>query len=204
MISAVSRGDGSGRRCQDRACIRTGMCGRPSGWSGTGPSQASAPESVRMWRRSASPTSAGTGTTGTPAIRHPAMANAVEAVGVASTAIRAAPPTRSATDVAAPTTSLRLSVASPIRMAAPIARPPVTVAGSNELSSTCAGYPAGGTIRSLVLTPHDEDGAVGMGEDRQSFGTNQLRHPVDIFGTNDDELNRTEVTLEISSQTQVR
>ena len=88
MISAVSCGDGSGWRCQDRACIRTGMCGRPSGSSGTGPSQACAPESVRMWRRSVCPTSAGTGTTGTPAIRHPAMANAVEAVGVASTAIR--------------------------------------------------------------------------------------------------------------------
>ncbi len=34
-----------------------------------------------MWRRSACPTSAGTGTTGTPAIRQPAMASAVGAVG---------------------------------------------------------------------------------------------------------------------------
>ena len=92
-----------------------------------------------MWRRSACPTSAGTGTTGTPAIRHPAMANAVAAVGVARTAIRSAPPTRSATEVAAPTTSLRLSVTSPMRTASPISRPPATAAGSSELSSTCAG-----------------------------------------------------------------
>ena len=41
-----------------------------------------------MWRRSAAPTSAGTGTTGTPAIRQPVMASTVVAVGVASTATR--------------------------------------------------------------------------------------------------------------------
>ncbi len=36
-----------------------------------------------MWRRSAAPTSAGTGTKGTPAIRHPVTASTVVAVGVA-------------------------------------------------------------------------------------------------------------------------
>ena len=35
-----------------------------------------------MWRRSAAPTSAGTGTTGTPAIRQPVTASTVVAVGV--------------------------------------------------------------------------------------------------------------------------
>ena len=119
--------------------MRTGMCGSPSGSSGTGPSQACAPESVRMWRRSACPTSAGTGTTGTPAIRQPAMASAVGAVGVASTAIRSAPRTRSATELAAPTTSLRLSVTSPNRTASSRSWPPATTEGSSEVSSTSAG-----------------------------------------------------------------
>ena len=41
-----------------------------------------------MWFRSAAPTSAGTGTKGTPAIRQPVTANTVAAVGVASTATR--------------------------------------------------------------------------------------------------------------------
>ena len=48
MISAVASGDGSGYRCHDRACSRTGMCGRPSGLVGRSPSHACAPESVRM------------------------------------------------------------------------------------------------------------------------------------------------------------
>jgi hypothetical protein len=42
-----------------------------------------------------------------------------------------------------------------------------------------------------------------MGEARQTFGADQLRHPVDILGADHDQLNRTEVTLEISSQAQV-
>jgi hypothetical protein len=40
-----------------------------------------------------------------------------------------------------------------------------------------------------------------MGEDRQTLGANQLRHPADIRADHD-QLNRTEVTLEISSQAQ--
>ncbi len=76
-----------------------------------------------MCRRSAAPTSAGTGTTGTPAIRQPVMASTVVAVGLASTATRCAPPTRSATDVAAPTRSLRLSTAPSMRTASPMSAP---------------------------------------------------------------------------------
>ena len=41
-----------------------------------------------------------------------------------------------------------------------------------------------------------------MGEDRQTLGANQLPHPADILGADHDQLNRTEVTLEISSQAQ--
>ena len=93
------------------------------GLSGRSPSHACAPESVRMCRRSAAPTSAGTGTTGTPAIRQPVTASTVVAVGVASTATRCAPPTRSATDVAAPTRSLRLSTAPSMRTASPMSAP---------------------------------------------------------------------------------
>ena len=63
-----------------------------------------------MCVRSAAPTSAGTGTNGTPAIRHQVIASTVVALGVASTATRDAPPTRSATDVAAPTRSLVIDV----------------------------------------------------------------------------------------------
>ena len=49
------------------------------GSAGCSPNHACAPESVRMWRRSACPTSAGTGTTGTPAIRQPVIASTVAA-----------------------------------------------------------------------------------------------------------------------------
>ena len=94
-----------------------------------------------MWRRSAAPTSAGTGTTGTPAIRQPVMASTVVAVGLASTATRCAPPTRSATDVAAPTRSLRLSTAPSMRTASPMSAPPATAAGFSEASSTSARLP---------------------------------------------------------------
>ena len=85
-----------------------------------------------MCRRSAAPTSAGTGTTGTPAIRQPTTASTVDAVGVASTATRCTPPMRSATDVAPPTRSLRLSVAPSMRTASPMSDPPATAAGFNE------------------------------------------------------------------------
>ena len=44
----VASGDGSGYRCHDRACNRTGTCGNPSGSSGCSPSHACARESVRM------------------------------------------------------------------------------------------------------------------------------------------------------------
>ena len=90
-----------------------------------------------MWRRSAWPTSAGTGTTGTPAIRQPVTASTVAAVGVASTATRCAPPTRSATDVAAPTRSLRLSEMPPMRTASARSAPV-----PNEASNTPARLPA--------------------------------------------------------------
>src|SRR5690349_19674203 len=112
------------------------MCGRPSGSSGCSPSHSCAPESDRMWRRSAAPTSAGTGTTGTPAIRQPVTASTVVAVGLASTATRCAPATRSATEVAAPTRSLRLSTAPPMRTASPMSAPAATAAGFSEASST--------------------------------------------------------------------
>ena len=111
------------------------MCGSPSNSSGTGPSQACTPESVSMCRRSATPTSAGTGTNGTPAIRHPVIASTVAAVGVARTATRSAPATRSATDVAAPTRSLRLSTTPSMRTASAISVA-VTAAGFSDASST--------------------------------------------------------------------
>ena len=95
-----------------------------------------------MWRRSAAPTSAGTGTNGTPAIRQPVTASTVAAVGVASTATRCAPPTRSATDVAAPTRSLRLSTAPSMRTASPMSAPSATADGFSEASSTTARLPA--------------------------------------------------------------
>ena len=47
-----------------------------------------------------------------------------------------APPTRSATDVAAPTRSLRLSVAPPMRTASARSCPAATAAGFSEASST--------------------------------------------------------------------
>ena len=90
-----------------------------------------------MWWRSARPTSAGTGTTGTPAIRQPVTANTVAAVGVASTATRVAPLTRSATDVAAPTKSPRLSDMPPIRTASARSGP-----ARSEASNTPARLPA--------------------------------------------------------------
>jgi 8-oxo-dGTP pyrophosphatase MutT (NUDIX family) len=65
------------------------------------------------------------------------------AVGLASTATRCAPPTRSATDVAAPTRSLRLSTAPSMRTASPRSAPPATAAGFNEASSTSERLPAG-------------------------------------------------------------
>ena len=133
---AVESGGGSAYRCHDRACNRTGTCGRPSGSAGTSPSHARAPESVRMWRRSAAPTSAGTGTTGTPAMRQPVIASTVAAVGVASTATLPAPAMRSATEVAAPTRSLRLSVAPSMRTASATSCPPATMDGFREASST--------------------------------------------------------------------
>ncbi|CKT55131.1 Uncharacterised protein [Mycobacterium tuberculosis] len=115
--------------------MRTGMCGSPAGSSGNGPSHAWTPESVSMCRRSVTPTSAGTGTTGTPAIRQPVIASTVDAVGVASTATRCAPATRSATDVAAPTRSLRLSTSPSMRTASAISAGETT-AGFREASST--------------------------------------------------------------------
>ena len=104
-----------------------------------GPSQACAPESVSMCRRSAAPTSEGTGTNGTPAIRQPVIASTVDAVGVARTATRSAPATRSATDVAAPTKSLRLNTA-PSMLTASGMSVAVTAEGSSDASSTSAGY----------------------------------------------------------------
>ncbi len=98
-----------------------------------------------MCRRSAPPTSAGTGTTGTPAIRQPVTASTVVAVGLASTATRCAPPTRSATDVAAPTRSLRLSTASSMRTASAMSAPSATAAGFSEASSTPARLPRTGS-----------------------------------------------------------
>ena len=89
-----------------------------------------------MCRRSATPTSAGTGTKGTPAIRQPVIASTVEAVGVARTATRPAPATRSATDVAAPTRSLRLSETPSIRTASPTSAA-ATSDGFSEASNTC-------------------------------------------------------------------
>ena len=106
-----------------------------------------------MWRRSAAPTSAGTGTTGTPAIRHPVIASTVAAVGVASTATRSAAATRSATDVAAPTRSLRLSADPSIRTASPMSAPPATAAGLSEASST--------TVR-LPISPLSDTGRVNQ------------------------------------------
>ncbi len=88
-----------------------------------------------MWRRSATPTSAGTGTKGTPAIRQPVIASTVDAVGVARTATRSAPATRSATDVAAPTKSLRLNTA-PSMLTASAISSAVTAEGSSDASST--------------------------------------------------------------------
>ena len=89
-----------------------------------------------MCLRSATPTSAGTGTMGTPAINPPVIASTVVDVGVASTATRPAPATRSATEVAAPTRSLRLRTSSPMRTASPTSAPPATAAGFSEVSST--------------------------------------------------------------------
>ena len=88
-----------------------------------------------MCRRSATPTSAGTGTKGTPAIRQPVIASTVDADGVARTATRSAPATRSATDVAAPTKSLRLS-ATPSMLTASAMSVAVTAEGFSDASST--------------------------------------------------------------------
>jgi len=139
MTIAAASGDGSGYRCHERACNRTGMCGNPSGSSGTAPSQACTPESASMCRRSATPTSEGTGTKGTPAIRQPVTASTVSAVGLARTATRSAPAMRSATDVAAPTRSTRLSTAPSILTASSMSVV-VTAEGSRDASSTRAGY----------------------------------------------------------------
>lgn len=65
------------------------------------------------------------------------IASTVEALGVASTATRSAPPTRSATEVAAPIRSLRLNVTGPICTALPTS----SAAGFNEVSSTAARLP---------------------------------------------------------------
>jgi hypothetical protein len=88
-----------------------------------------------MCRRSAAPTSAGTGMKGTPAIRQPVTASTVAAVGVASTATRPAPAARSATEVAAPTRSLRLSTAPSTRTASAMSVAE-TCEGSRDASST--------------------------------------------------------------------
>ena len=101
-----------------------------------------------MWFCSAVPTSAGTGTNGTPAIRQPVTASTVAAVGVARTAIRCAPPTRSATEVAAPIRSLRDSVTPPIRTASATSAPAASAAGFSEASSTSRGYRA---VRRVVV-----------------------------------------------------
>lgn len=93
-----------------------------------------------MCRRSATPTSDGTGTKGTPAIRQPVIASTADAVGVARIATRSAPATRSATDVAAPTKSPRLSTAPSMRTASAMSLA-VTSDGFSEVSSTKAGYP---------------------------------------------------------------
>src|SRR6201997_3228705 len=147
MTIAGASGDGSGYRCQERACSRTGMCDNPSGSSGSGPSQACTPESVSMCRRSAAPTSEGTGTKGTPAIRQPVIASTVAVVGLARTATRSAPATRSATDVAAPSRATRLSTSPSILTASAISVV-LTAEGSSDASSTRAGY-------ALVREPHD-------------------------------------------------
>ena len=63
-------------------------------------------------------------------------ASTVAGLGVASTAIRCAPPTRSATEVAAPTRSPRDREMSPIRTASPISAPDATAAGFRDASST--------------------------------------------------------------------
>ena len=88
--------------------------------------------------------SAGTGTTGTPAIRQPVIASTVGAVGLASTAtcpaVLVVLAMRSAAEVAAPTRSPRLSDTAPMRTASPMS---AAAAGSNEASNTMRMYSTG-------------------------------------------------------------
>ncbi len=174
MISAAEAGSGCGSVCHERACRRTGTTGsagtdsspgpsppssdapsaRPSG---PGPSQARAPESVRMWAISAGPESGGTGTTVTPAMSPPSTASTVCAVGRANTATRPAPATRSATAVAAAYSSAREKRSPPMisvsgsspPAGAPSGRhgaaPTVTVPPSSVMGPTLSPAPADGT-----------------------------------------------------------
>lgn len=65
------------------------------------------------------------------------MARTVLAVGRASTATNDAPATRSATDVAAPTRSLRDNTVPSMRTALSRSCPAATTAGLREVSSMC-------------------------------------------------------------------
>ena len=139
MISAVSVSLGSAGPCDDPEPGRTGTCGSPARSSGRSPSQACTPESVTMCSRSAAPTSAGTGTTGTPANRQPVTASTVDAEGLANTATRRAPPRSDATEAAEAINSLLLSTVSSTRTASAIS----SAVRTSEDSSTRATLPGG-------------------------------------------------------------
>ncbi len=91
-----------------RSAGSTGIASAPS-YAGCVPSAAArtsgAPESRRMWPRSAGPASGGTGTTGTPASSPATTATTVSMTASACTATAGAPAIRPATAPAAPSNS---------------------------------------------------------------------------------------------------
>ena len=138
-----------------------------------------------MCRRSAAPTSAGTGTTGTPAIRQPVIASTVGAVGVASTATRCAPPTRSATDVAAPTRSLRLSTSPSMRTASAMSVA-LTADGFSEASSTSVPLVPELHQRAQDLLAAAQPGEMALLRQVEQLGVGQPGHDVLAVGERDD------------------
>src|SRR6202044_3253765 len=52
-------------------------------------------------------------------------------------------------------------------------------------------------VTHLLLTPHDEHGAVGVAKDRQAVRTHQMSHPAGIAAADNDQLNRAATLLEI-------
>lgn len=116
MIIAVASGSGSRCVAEERACASTATDGREMS-SREEPSQICAPESFRMCARSLGPESGGTGTAGTPAMRHPVTAMTVSILAVASTATLEAPAISFATADAAAMSSDRVRALSPTRTA---------------------------------------------------------------------------------------